>query len=171
MPTSPSSSELLTVGEAARRSGVAASALRFYEARGLIRSIRTSGNQRRFPRSELRRVAVIQVAQSLGLSLREIAAALDTLPDKRTPTKSDWVRLSKLWRASLDARIDTLERLRDQLTGCIGCGCLSLRSCGLFNVDDEAAARGGGPRYLLGDRPRRLRPAGVAARESPDDLP
>ncbi|MCP3981204.1 MAG: redox-sensitive transcriptional activator SoxR [bacterium] len=138
----------LTIGELAARSGVATSALRFYEELGLIASARTPGNQRRYDRSVLRRVAVIRGAQALGVPLQEIRETLATLPDRRTPTKQDWARLSRAWRARLDERISALKRLRDDLTGCIGCGCLSLRSCGLFNRDDRDAARGPGARRL-----------------------
>ena len=132
----------LTIGELCIRSGVATSALRFYEAQGLIASRRTPGNQRRYPRAVLRRVAVIRAAQVLGLSLAEIRVALAALPDSRTPTKQDWTRLSQRWRTQLQVRIQALEKLRDDLTGCIGCGCLSLDSCVLFNRDDEAAIQG-----------------------------
>jgi len=143
--------ELLTIGDMAARSGVAQSALRFYEREGLIRSTRTSGNQRRYQRAELRRVAFIKVSQQVGISLDEIRAALHSLPDGRTPTKADWARLSAHWRKELDSRIALMERLRDQLTGCIGCGCLSLKRCTLFNPDDRRAAEGPGPRALLDD--------------------
>ncbi len=143
----------LTIGETAQRSGVAASALRFYETRKLVSSHRGPGNQRRYHRSMLRRISIIKIAQSLGLSLEEIASALETLPDNRTPTRRDWERLSLNWRDQLDARIANLEKLREQLSSCIGCGCLSLKRCALFNPGDRAAARGPGPRYLLGDRP------------------
>ena len=142
---------LLTIGEVARRSGVATSALRFYEAKGLITSERTPGNQRRYRRAALRRVAIIRAAQSVGITLGEVREALGDLPDARTPSRSDWGRLSSAWRAELDRRIESLERLRDDLTDCIGCGCLSLTSCALFNPADRAAARGSGPRFLLGD--------------------
>ena len=145
--------EWLTVGELASRSGVATSALRFYETKGLLAPMRTAGNQRRYPRAALRRVAVIRAAQSVGLTLDETRYALDALPDGRSPTKRDWEKLSRRWRADLDRRIAELELLRDELTSCIGCGCLSLRSCALFNSSDAAAQRGSGPRYLLGDRP------------------
>ncbi len=141
----------LTIGELSVRSGVPSSALRFYEARGLIAAGRTGGNQRRYDRAELRRVAFIRIAQRVGLSLDEIAAALATLPDSRTPTKADWARLSARWRARLDDQIAVLERLRDRLTSCIGCGCLSLQRCRISNPDDERAAEGPGPRYLLRD--------------------
>ena len=145
------SGEFLTIGEAAARSGVATSALRFYETRGLIRSIRVSGNHRRYHRSELRRIAVIRMAQTLGFTLQEISAALKNLPKERTPTKKDWEKLSTLWRGQLDAKIDRMQRLRDQLSGCIGCGCLSLKRCALYNPNDEAGKEGVGPRYLLED--------------------
>jgi MerR family redox-sensitive transcriptional activator SoxR len=145
--------ELLTIGEVAARAGVATSALRFYEANGLIHAERTLSGHRRFHREVLRRVAVIQVAQRVGLSLEEIRAALATLPDSRTPTAADWERLSRGWRARLDEEIVALVRVRDQLSSCIGCGCLSLRACALYNPDDRASARGPGARYLLGDRP------------------
>jgi len=139
----------LTIGELAARSGVAPSALRFYESRGLIRSQRSGGNQRRYGRAELRRVAFIRIAQRVGLSLDEIAEALATLPGNRTPTKADWARLSAAWRARLDEQIGLLERLRDRLTSCIGCGCLSLQRCRISNPDDILAADGPGPRHLL----------------------
>src|SRR3712207_347937 len=141
--------ELLTIGDFAVRSGVAPSALRFYEKEGLIRSTRTSGNQRRYQRSELRRMAFIKIAQQVGVSLDEIREALAALPENRTPTKADWSRLSARWRKRLDARIALMERLRDQLTGCIGCGCLSLQRCNLINPQDRLAATGTGPRTLV----------------------
>lgn len=144
---------LLSIGELSARSGLTASALRYYEDRGLIESVRTSGNQRRFARAMLRRVAVIRAAQAVGLSLRQIEAALASLPDGRVPNKKDWERLSRRWRGDLDAKILELERLRDDLSSCIGCGCLSLNSCRLLNAGDSAAARGAGPRYLMGDEP------------------
>lgn len=143
--------ELLTIGDFAARSGVAASALRYYEREGLIRSTRTSGNQRRYQRSELRRVGFIRIAQQVGVSLDEIRDALAALPENRTPTKADWSRLSARWRKRLEERIVLMERLRDQLTGCIGCGCLSLQRCRLINPDDELAETGTGPRTLLGE--------------------
>ena len=142
----------LSIGALSARSGVAQSALRFYEQQGLIHATRTRGGQRRYPRDTLRRVAFVRVAQQVGLSLDEIRAALASLPDNRTPTKADWARLSASWRPRLDARIALLERLRDELTGCIGCGCLSLRVCRLYNPGDAAAARGTGPRRLLEGR-------------------
>jgi MerR family transcriptional regulator, redox-sensitive transcriptional activator SoxR len=138
----------LTVGEVAARSGVSVSALHFYEAQGLIHSWRNRGNQRRYAREVLRRVAVIKVAQRTGIPLSEIREALATLPDERTPTAADWTRLSTRWRADLDDRIARLTRLRDQLDGCIGCGCLSLGVCPLRNPWDELGLEGPGPRLL-----------------------
>ncbi len=143
----------LTIGELSERSGVAASALRFYEAEGLIAARRTSGNQRRYPRAALRRVAFIHAGRVAGISLARIGEALAELPRERTPSKRDWERVSRAWKHDVDERIDELTRLRDELTSCIGCGCLSLRSCRLFNPGDAAAARGPGARYLLGDVP------------------
>jgi MerR family transcriptional regulator, redox-sensitive transcriptional activator SoxR len=138
----------LTVGEVAARSGVAVSAIHFYEAKGLIRSRRNQGNQRRYPREILRRVAVIKVAQRIGMPLGMIREALTTLPRGRTPTAADWRRLSALWKRGLDDRIDRLIRLRDSLTGCIGCGCLSLKVCPLRNPKDRLGGEGPGPRLL-----------------------
>jgi MerR family transcriptional regulator, redox-sensitive transcriptional activator SoxR len=138
----------LSIGDLSARSGVAASALRYYEDQGLIRAERTGGNQRRYPRATLRRVAFIRSAQRVGLTLEEIAEALATLPEGRTPTKADWSRLSRSWRPRIDAQIERLERLRAKLDGCIGCGCLSLRTCALNNPDDMVAARGPGAAYL-----------------------
>ena len=143
--------ESLTIGELAARSGVAPSALRYYERLGLIRAGRTGGNQRRYERAELRRVAFIRIAAQVGIPLEEIKAALDGLPDARTPTRVDWTRLSAKWRSRVDERIRLLEGLRDNLDSCIGCGCLSLRTCALANPQDIAAASGSGPRYLLDD--------------------
>lgn len=140
--------ELLGIGEVAQRAGVATSALRYYEELGLIEAERTPGARRAFRRDVLRRLAFIQAAQRVGLTLSEVADALGSLPKGRTPTKADWARLSRGWRARLDAEIATLERLRDDLTSCIGCGCLSLRACALYNPDDHAAAFGTGARYL-----------------------
>ena len=142
----------LSVGQVAERSGVAVSALHFYEAKGLISSFRNAGNQRRYPRAILRRVSVIKVAQRLGIPLAEIRDALDTLPKGRTPTAADWRKLSDRWKADLDARIEKMRRLRDQLDGCIGCGCLSLKSCPLRNPLDELSGQGSGPRLLEPDR-------------------
>lgn len=143
------STTLLTVGELATRSGVAVSALHYYESRGLIRCERSAGNQRRYPKAALRRVAFIRAAQQLGIGLAEVAAALDQLPERRTPNKADWARLSSAWRAQLDARIAALQALRDRLDGCIGCGCLSLKACALYNPQDECAQRGSGAQRLV----------------------
>lgn len=145
--------DLLTVGEVAHRSGFAASALRFYEREGLISATRTSGGQRRYQRSVLRRLAFVRAARNIGLSLEEVAAALATLPDGRTPTRADWARLSRSWRGRLDDQIAALSRLRDGLDSCIGCGCLSLKTCQVTNPDDRAARAGAGANYL----PRLLR--------------
>jgi MerR family redox-sensitive transcriptional activator SoxR len=139
----------LTVGEVARRSGVAVSALRFYEAKGLIRSRRSAGNQRRYEREVLRRVAVIRVAQRVGISLEQIAAALATLPQRQAPTRADWSRLSRLWRDELNQRIAQLQKLRDALDDCIGCGCLSIDRCALRNRGDQLARSGPGPQRLI----------------------
>jgi len=143
----------LTIGEVARRSGVAPSGLRYYETLGLISSERTTGNQRRYERTTLRRVAFIRAASRVGLTLGEIGAALATLPEGRTPTADDWTGLSRSWRPLLDARIAAIERLRDDLDSCIGCGCLSLERCVLQNPGDRAATLGPGARYLEGDSP------------------
>ena len=143
----------LTISEIAKRCGVAASALRFYETKGLIQSTRTPGNQRRYHSSVVRRVSVIQVAQNLGLTLEEISQAFRSLPNERTPTKRDWEKLSRRWRHQLDERISRMQDMRDKLTDCIGCGCLSMQNCSLYNKDDNAASKGTGPRYLLGDSP------------------
>ena len=145
-------SQLLTIGALARRTGMSVSAIRYYEARGLVSAIRTSGNQRRFLRSDIRRLSFALIGQQLGLTLSEIEAELATLPHGRSPTQSDWQAISSRIRAALDAKISTLERTRDLLDGCIGCGCLSLDRCALYNPGDRAARAGTGPRFLLGDR-------------------
>lgn len=137
-----------TIGHLAERAGVATSAIRFYESRGLVRSVRTTGNQRRYEPSTLRRIAFIRTAQQVGLSLDEIGEALASLPEERTPTKADWTRLSNRWRSRLDEQIARIERLRDRLDGCIGCGCLSLKSCALNNPGDQAAEYGPGAVFL-----------------------
>jgi MerR family transcriptional regulator, redox-sensitive transcriptional activator SoxR len=142
----------LTIGQLSARSGVSQSALRFYERKGLIAAERSHGNQRRYPRVTLRRVALVQAGKTAGIPLERIRAALDELPADRPPTKRDWERLSRRWRAELDERIATLEGIRDRLTGCIGCGCLSLRRCGLLNPGDEAAERGPGAHHLIRSR-------------------
>jgi MerR family redox-sensitive transcriptional activator SoxR len=140
--------DLLTVSETARRSGFSSSALRYYESEGLISAERTSGGQRRFHRAELRRLAFIAAARHVGLSLDEIRAALSTLPTRRSPTNADWERISNAWRDRLNREIAALEKLRDGLDGCIGCGCLSLGSCTLSNPNDRVGRRGPGARYL-----------------------
>jgi MerR family redox-sensitive transcriptional activator SoxR len=140
--------DLLTIGDVARRSGFAASALRYYEKEGLITGVRSEGGQRRYARSVLRRLAFVRAAQNVGLSLDEVGAALAELPDVRVPTKADWARLSSSWRARLDEQIAGLVALRDGLTTCIGCGCLSLRRCALSNPSDVAAGGGAGARFL-----------------------
>jgi MerR family redox-sensitive transcriptional activator SoxR len=138
--------DLLPIGEVAARSGVSVPTVRFYEERGLIRSVRSAGNQRRFERHTLRRIAVVRAGQRFGLSLAEIADALGALTDDRPPTKRDWTRLSSRWQALLTERIEAMTRVRDGLESCIGCGCLSLRTCPVYNRDDELAAEGPGPR-------------------------
>ena len=140
----------LTIGALSERTGVATSALRYYEAQGLIHATRSGGGQRRYARDTLRRVSFIRIAQQVGLSLDEIRGALSSLPENRTPTPRDWERLSTSWRPRIDARIAMLERLRDRLSGCIGCGCLSLKVCQLANPGDEAAVLGPGPRWIIG---------------------
>ena len=148
MPRQPHLPIELSVGDVARRSGLAVSALHFYEAEGLIRSHRTQGNQRRYAREVLRRVAIIKVAQRAGMPLKTIREAFKTLPQERTPTVADWTRLSSAWKQELERRIDRLTRLRDHLTDCIGCGCLSVKSCPLHNPWDELGQQGPGPRLL-----------------------
>lgn len=143
---------LLPIGEVADRAGVATSALRFYETNGLIASERNDSGHRRYRADVLRRVGFIRVAQQVGLTLGEIRDALATLPDSRTPTRQDWARLARSWQPMLDERIALLEHMKDKLDGCIGCGCLSLDSCALYNSGDEAAVHGSGPRWLYGDQ-------------------
>ncbi|HEX8621237.1 MAG TPA: redox-sensitive transcriptional activator SoxR [Allosphingosinicella sp.] len=145
---------LLTIGELSRRTGLSVSAIRFYEARGLVGAIRTSGNQRRFLRSDIRRLSFALIAQRCGLTLAEIEAELARLPLGRAPTRADWAAISTRLRARLDERIAMLEATRDRLDGCIGCGCLSLEACALYNPADRAAQGGQGPRFLLGDKPQ-----------------
>ncbi|MEV0272782.1 MAG: redox-sensitive transcriptional activator SoxR [Hamadaea sp.] len=152
MPRAHTPSHELTVGQVAERSGVAVSALHFYERKGLISSTRSATNQRRYSRDTLRRVAFIRASQNVGISLTAIRAALDELPSERTPTREDWERLSSGWRAVLDERIAQLQALRDDLTDCIGCGCLSLRACHLTNPRDVLGGDGPGPRRLLRTR-------------------
>jgi MerR family transcriptional regulator, redox-sensitive transcriptional activator SoxR len=144
----------ISIGELARRSGVAPSAIRFYEEQGLVSSSRTEGGQRQYRREALRRIGFIRAAQAVGLNLAEIRAALATLPGQRTPTKQDWQRLSRTWQPMLQERIDALIALRDQLASCVGCGCLSLKACSLYNPGDIARRKGSGARYLLGDSSR-----------------
>ncbi|HTX51231.1 MAG TPA: redox-sensitive transcriptional activator SoxR [Caulobacteraceae bacterium] len=142
---------LLSIGDLARRTGLSVSAIRFYEQRGLVAAVRTSGNQRRFLRSDIRRLSFALIAQQLGLTLAEIEAELATLPQGRPPTREDWAKISRRVRGALDRRIQLLEKTRDRLDNCIGCGCLSLDRCALYNPDDRAARAGPGPRFLLGD--------------------
>ncbi|MEW9919705.1 redox-sensitive transcriptional activator SoxR [Marimonas sp. MJW-29] len=146
-------SEGLSIGALADRTGLAVSAIRYYEAQGLIRPWRNAGGQRRFERADLRRLSFVMIAQQFGFTLPQIKALLDQLPGGRTPTKSDWASISEGFREALDQRIETLTRLRDNLDGCIGCGCLSLEACALYNPTDRAAQKGQGPRYLMGDSP------------------
>lgn len=148
-----SQSATLSIGELARRVGVSVSAIRFYEARGLVASVRSGGNQRRFLRSDIRRLSFALIAQRLGLTLAEIETALATLPKDQAPSAADWRAISERISGALDERIAMLERTRDLLDGCIGCGCLSLDRCALYNPDDRAARSGAGPRFLLADRP------------------
>jgi MerR family redox-sensitive transcriptional activator SoxR len=158
--------EELTIGELAVRSGVAPSALRFYEAQGLIAARRTRGNQRRYERAILRRVALIQAGRAAGIPLERIRAALETLPSRRTPTRGDWERLSRGWRNDLDRQIETLQALRSRLTTCIGCGCLSIDACELLNPDDEAGATGPGAHYLKRDSARASQSGPGSSRKS-----
>jgi MerR family transcriptional regulator, redox-sensitive transcriptional activator SoxR len=144
---------LLSIGDLARRTGLSVSAIRFYEANGLISPVRTSGGQRRFPRSDIRLLSFAMIAQQLGLSLAEIRAELATLPPGRPPTSTDWEAISRRIRTRLDTQIRFLENTRDLLDGCIGCGCLSLERCALYNPQDRASRAGAGPRYLLGNLP------------------
>lgn len=143
--------DLITIGELARRTGLSVSAIRFYEARGLVQPIRTGGNQRRFLRADIRRLSFLQIAQQLGVALDEIGRELALLPQGRAPTAKDWTGISARFAATLDARIVTLQRTRDKLDGCIGCGCLSLANCALYNPRDRAGQRGPGPRHLIED--------------------
>jgi MerR family transcriptional regulator, redox-sensitive transcriptional activator SoxR len=146
-------SDIITIGELSQRTGLSVSAIRFYEARRLVEPFRSSGNQRRFLRSDIRRLSFIRIAQQLGLSIEGIATELAKLPHGRTPTAADWKAISSGMKKMLDAQIEQLVRTRDILDGCIGCGCLSLKKCQLYNPQDRAAQRGSGPRYVLGDRP------------------
>ena len=141
-----------SIGDLARRTGLSVSAIRFYESRGLVNPGRSTGGQRVFAASDIRRLSFILIAQKLGLSLEEISGSLQSLPDGRTPTKRDWEKLSKAIRSTLDERIAMMTRLRDRLDGCIGCGCLSLKNCAIYNPDDAAGERGPGPRFVLDNR-------------------
>ncbi len=151
-------SDMLAIGDLATRAGVSVSAIRFYEARGLLNPFRNGGGQRRFLRSDIRRLSFILIAQQLGLTIEAIRAELAKLPDGRTPTARDWTKMSIGIRAIIDDRIATLTRTRDLLDGCIGCGCLSLERCALYNPGDQAAVKGVGARYILGDKPQIERP-------------
>ena len=146
-------SEGLSIGDIAARTGLAVSAIRYYEAQGLIATWRNAAGRRRFQRADIRRLSFVMIAQQFGFTLPQIRVELDRLPKHRAPTKADWSRISAEFRSGLDARITRLEKLRDTLDGCIGCGCLSLDACTLYNADDRAAQRGTGPRYLMGDSP------------------
>lgn len=143
--------DLLTIGQLAARTGVSVSAIRFYETRGLIAPSRNAGRQRRFPRSDIRRLSFVLIAQQVGFTIEEIRALLADLPQGRTPTLKDWERMSRGFRGKIDERIAAMTRMRDNLDSCIGCGCLSLRKCQLYNAQDRAQRKGAGPRYLLGD--------------------
>lgn len=143
---------IIPIGALARRTGVAVSALRFYEEKGLLTALRSEGGRRMFRRSDIRKVSFVRIAQQFGFTINEIGDVLRSLPDGRAPSEDDWAAIGATFRATLDQRIATLETLRDNLDGCIGCGCLSLKRCALYNPDDAAASRGAGPRYLLGDR-------------------
>ena len=146
----------LTIGQIADRTGLAPSAIRYYEEEKLVFPHRTDTGQRRFDRADIRRLSFVMISQSLGFTISEIREALNSLPSHRTPTKADWQVISERFRATLDARITQMTKLREQLDGCIGCGCLSLANCKLYNPDDRARSRGTGPRYLLGDSPSDL---------------
>lgn len=143
----------INIGQVAERTGLSVSAIRYYESQGLVTPIRNAGGQRRFLRSDIRRLSFVLIAQQLGLPLKDIGDWLGELPEGRAPSKQDWARISKVFREQLQGRINTLELMRDKLDGCIGCGCLSLSNCALYNPDDRAQHFGAGPRYLLGDTP------------------
>ncbi|WP_421856207.1 redox-sensitive transcriptional activator SoxR [Oricola sp.] len=151
MPLKPT--DMLPIGELARRTGIAVSAIRYYEEQGLVSPGRNAGGQRRFLRSDLRRLSFILIAQQFGFTLPQIRQVLDRLPNGRTPNKADWTRISGDFRAELDRKIETLNELRDRLDKCVGCGCLSLTDCTLYNPQDRVAGKGAGPRYLMGDKP------------------
>ncbi len=143
----------ISIGQLADRTGLAVSAIRYYETQGLVSPERNAGGQRRFLRSDIRRLSFVQIAQQFGFSIGQIRETFEALPDGRTPTKADWTKISHSFREELDQRIETLTNLRDKLDGCIGCGCLSLKSCALYNRQDRAGKLGTGPRYLMGDKP------------------
>jgi MerR family redox-sensitive transcriptional activator SoxR len=147
--------DVMLIGDMAARTGLSVSAIRFYEARGLIAPVRSPGGQRRFRRADIRRLSFIRIAQQLGLTIEDISAELNRLPSGRTPTGEDWARISRSIRASLDEQIASLMQVRNRLDGCIGCGCLSLKKCALYNAGDRAASTGAGPRYLMGENPDR----------------
>ena len=149
----PASVSLLSIGQLSDRTGLAITAIRFYEAEGLVISQRNAGGQRRFLRSDIRRLSFVKICQGLGFTLADIREALSRLPDGRTPTKRDWEKLSRTFAHDINQRIHGLSQLRDTLNGCIGCGCLSLTKCRLYNPEDKAASKGAGPRYLMGDSP------------------
>jgi len=146
-------SDRLSIGQLAERTGLSVSAIRFYETKGLVIAERNAGGQRRFLRSDIRRLSFVMIAQQFGFTIDQIRTQLQKLPEQRTPNKKDWARISRHFRRELDAKIETLSNLRDQLDGCIGCGCLSLKKCTLYNPEDRAKRHGAGPRYLLGDKP------------------
>ncbi len=146
-------SDILSIGQVAERTGLSVSAIRYYEAEGLVTAARNAGGQRRFLRSDIRRLSFVLISQQFGFTISQIKSLLNALPEGRTPTRRDWTRMSNTFRKDLDAKIETLTRLREQLDGCIGCGCLSLERCKLYNPEDRAAGKGAGPRYLMGDRP------------------
>ncbi|AQQ02666.1 MULTISPECIES: redox-sensitive transcriptional activator SoxR [Stappiaceae] len=145
--------DLLTIGDLSERTGLSVSAIRFYEEKGLVHPSRNAGGQRRFLRADIRRLSFVLVAQEFGFSIAEIAAQLQRLPEGRAPTKADWTRISRDFRSHLDRKIERMTALRNKLDGCIGCGCLSMKTCQLYNAGDAAASKGRGPRFLLGDRP------------------
>ncbi|AMN54190.1 transcriptional regulator [Labrenzia sp. CP4] len=145
--------DLLSIGDLSERTGLSVSAIRFYEEKGLVHPSRNAGGQRRFLRADIRRLSFVLVAQEFGFSIAEIAAQLQRLPEGRAPTKADWTRISRDFRSHLDRKIERMTALRNKLDGCIGCGCLSMKTCQLYNAGDAAASKGRGPRFLLGDRP------------------
>ena len=149
-PKPRTAQDLLPIGALARRTGLSVSAVRFYDDKGLVPSVRSPGGTRLFPRAAIRRLSFILIAQDLGLTLTEIAAELARLPEGRTPTAKDWAAIAARFQTNLDRRIEALQRTKDRLSGCIGCGCLSLKACALYNPEDRAARRGAGPRYALG---------------------